>query len=324
MPFVVHVELTHRCNLRCRHCYLPSHGGAELDTYAWRGIFAELRRQGTLFVALSGGEPLCRADALDLCAAVRAEGMALRLLTNGTLLDDAMAARLAALAPAAVEVSLLGGTAAVHDAVSAVPGSFDGAVRALDRLTGLGVRTVVKVPVMRANWRDFAAIETIALARGAAVRYDVCISPRTDGDRTPLDERLQVDELAAFLEERSAGRSAVDVPVVPADAVPCGAGQNAFSLAPDGTVHPCTALRLPLGNVTVDGWDDIRRHPDLQRLRSLRFGALDTCGTCPHAALCGRCPGVALLETGRWDGPSPSACELGRMLAALLGTRCGS
>lgn len=322
VPFVVHVELTHRCNLRCRHCYLPSHDGREASGADWVALMPRLAAQGTLFVIVSGGEPFVRPDALTIMEAVRGAGLALRVLTNGTLLGPDEIGALARLCPASVEISVLGGSAAVHDEVTGVAGSFDRAVGALRGLAEAGVRTVVKVPVMRANWRDFASIESLAAETGSRLRYDICISQRLDGDEGPLDERLTEGELQAFLTERGvldALEPALPLRVVDGDAVPCGAGRNAFSVAPDGTVHPCVALRVPLGNVFTDPWERIRKHPALVELRGQRMRDLDECASCDLASVCGRCAGVALLETGRADGPSPSACRLGRSLARLTG-----
>lgn len=322
VPFVVHAELTHRCNLRCRHCYLPSHEGAEASTAEWVALMPRLAEAGTLFFIASGGEPFARPDALTIMEAVRGAGLALRVLTNGTLLEEPEVAALARLCPASVEISVLGGSAAVHDEVTGVAGSFDRAVAALRGLAEAGVRTVVKVPVMRANWRDFAAVERLAAATGSRLRYDICISQRLDGDEGPLDERLTEGELQAFLTERGvldALEPALPLRAVDGDAVPCGAGRNAFSVAPDGTVHPCVALRIPLGNAFRNSWEQIRQHPALVELRGQRMRDLTECASCDLASVCGRCAGVALLETGRADGPSPSACRLGRSLARLTG-----
>ena len=317
IPFVVHVELTWRCNVHCTHCYLPEGRQEELSTKQWLEVFQKLKKEGTLFLALSGGEPFLRDDVFTLMRGARKIGLALRILTNGTLIDEDCAKELAVLCPAAVEISLLGGDAETHDGITGVKGSFAAVLKALRALQSNGVRTIVKVPVMRANWRNFKSMEAIANRYGAKLRYDVCISPRIDGDETPTQARLEAAELALFLKGRSGGEPSEIAPVS-ADALPCGAGQNAFSIGPDGTVHPCTALRLPLGNIVRDDFSVIKENPILLELRALSFGDLDGCCSCELAALCGRCPGVALIETGRFDGPSPSACQLGAILAELL------
>ena len=317
IPFVVHIELTWRCNLSCTHCYLPEKNSAELTTEQWISVFKKLKQEGTMFLALSGGEPFLRDDIFTLMKEARKVGLALRILTNGTLIDEACAKTLSTLCPAAVEISLLGGEPKTHDGITGEKGSFAAVLKALRYLHTHSVRAIVKVPVMRANWSEFKLMEAIAKEYGAKLRYDVCISPKVDGDDGPTKSRLNASELASFLKARGRGEK-VDIPMIGDEALPCGAGQNAFSIAPDGTVHPCTALRLPLGNIVEDEFAVIRENPTLQSLRKLNFGALERCGQCEMAALCGRCPGVALIETGRIDGPSPSACELGATLMDLL------
>ena len=317
VPFVVHLELTGRCNLNCRHCYLGRSRYRELRSSQWDRVFEKLKGLGCLFAAVSGGEVFLRKDLFEILEALRARGLALRVLSNGTLIGPSEAKSLARLSPASVEISLLGGRAKTHDSISRSEGSFDRASKAIELLLSEGVRTIVKLPVMRANWREFESIEAFAQRLGAKLRYDICIAPRCDGDRSPLEERLDPKELRSFLLSRLADTAPDYLLDVPSDAPPCGAGHNAFSIAPDGVVHPCTALRLPLGNILSDGWEKIVQSPELLKLRKLRVGDLQECSQCPYLPLCGRCPGVALIETGSFDGPSPSACRLGRELYSI-------
>lgn len=66
-PFMVVWDFTHRCNLRCAHCYpdaqkvLPH----ELDTDEAKRLVEELADAGVVVIAFSGGEPLMRKEALS-------------------------------------------------------------------------------------------------------------------------------------------------------------------------------------------------------------------------------------------------------------------
>src|SRR5438105_11377254 len=87
-PLNVHLELTYRCNWRCVFCYNPRHHDLRaLTTAEWLTVLDDLRVLGTLTIALTGGEPLTRPDFFDIAAAVRARAFALRIFTNGALLD---------------------------------------------------------------------------------------------------------------------------------------------------------------------------------------------------------------------------------------------
>ena len=176
-------ELTHRCNLRCRHCFLavaaPDDAPLacqELDTGAALAVVDELAALGVLYVTFSGGEPLVRADFFDLAAHVRRRRLALRVYTNGTLLTAPAAARLAALHPLAVEISVYAAEPATHDAITGVPGSSAATMVALRRLHALGVRTVCKTPLMAVNAGQVAALATLAEEVGARFQPDTVLT----------------------------------------------------------------------------------------------------------------------------------------------------
>jgi len=131
IPLNCQIEITYRCNHLCTFCYNSPTGEAEMTT---EQIFAALRKIaefGVLYVTLTGGEALCHKDFFKIAGEVRRLGMALRVYTNGFLLaDDKTVARLVALKPTEVEVSIHGARPETHDALTRIKGSFDKTVRA--------------------------------------------------------------------------------------------------------------------------------------------------------------------------------------------------
>lgn len=214
----IHCELTHRCNLRCRHCFLAvaapddaSLACQELDTGATLVVIDQLAALGVLYVTFSGGEPLVRADFFDLAAYVRRRRLALRVYSNGTLLTAPAAARLAALHPLAVEISVYAAEPATHDAITGVPGSWAATMVALRRLHALGVRTVCKTPLMAVNAGQVAALATLAEEVGARFQPDTVLTARVAGTdqerRAPLALRMSDAQLAEVMRAMLAQRS---------------------------------------------------------------------------------------------------------------------
>jgi len=86
-PEIAHLEISNRCNLNCRYCYVDKRG-RELTTGQWKRIIEDLARNGIFQLTLGGGEPFMRGDIFELASFVRGLGMNLALTTNGTLLED--------------------------------------------------------------------------------------------------------------------------------------------------------------------------------------------------------------------------------------------
>src|SRR5262249_1062084 len=189
VPLSALVELTNACNVDCEHCYLdllPDHRIGALSTEEWKQIFRELAAEGCLFLTLSGGEILIRRDWYELAAYARKLGFALRLYTNGTLIDDDVADRIAELTPVAVEISLHGATAETQDAITRRPGSFERTARGVSRLRARQVAVVLKCVLMRRNAHEFASLRRLAREWGAEILFDVEVTPKNDGSYGPV------------------------------------------------------------------------------------------------------------------------------------------
>jgi MoaA/NifB/PqqE/SkfB family radical SAM enzyme len=173
-PLSASLELTYRCNWRCVFCYNPRHHDRRGLTGAeWGAVLDDLRALGTLYVALTGGEPLTHPEFLAIARGVRERAFALRILTNGALVTDTLAGDIAALRPMAVELSLHGATAETHDRATATPGSFDAMLRGLDRLLARKVGVVLKTPLTtstRRRWPGCGASPTSAACPGGSTR----------------------------------------------------------------------------------------------------------------------------------------------------------
>lgn len=132
------LQLTRRCNLRCRHCYLGEPRALDLPLEAaWRAA-TELERMQGLRVMLSGGEPLRwpHLNALN----ERLPELALRfvLLTNGHLLSPELAGLLKV---QEVQVSL-DGLERGHDTLRGA-GSFRRALAGLEAARAAGKQVSV-------------------------------------------------------------------------------------------------------------------------------------------------------------------------------------
>lgn len=124
IPLDVSLELTHHCNFRCQHCYIPDFNLRDgLSTERVLHLLEELAECGTMFLTLTGGELFLRRDWASIARRARELGFSLRLFSNGALIDDAVADQIAPL-HAMVEISLYAMDAAVFDELTARPGAF--------------------------------------------------------------------------------------------------------------------------------------------------------------------------------------------------------
>jgi MoaA/NifB/PqqE/SkfB family radical SAM enzyme len=140
-PLFVAWQLTNRCGARCITCCEESGPDKAWRDELTRAEALELAQRiiafGVPYVAFGGGEPLGVPHCWDLFELLTEGGVALKLETDGSHIDDAAADRLTALAVQCVQISVDGATAATHERVR--PGSsFAAAIAAIARLTSRG------------------------------------------------------------------------------------------------------------------------------------------------------------------------------------------
>lgn len=167
-PDHLYIELTDRCNLRCKHCYLSAGAGGKntLDIGLVKTILSDFAAMGGYSVAFSGGEPLLVPNWTSIVAEARSLGLATTIVTNGTLLDGKAISTLLN-HEVTIAISLEGQQAKTHDAIRG-KGSFERVRAALDRLVAVGAqeKVVVCFTPTRRNLLELPALAAMLAADG--------------------------------------------------------------------------------------------------------------------------------------------------------------
>ncbi len=343
-PRTVDIAITHQCNLRCTYCsHFSSAGdvGYDLPAEDWRAFFSELEQAAVLRVILQGGEPFARKDILPIIDGIVRHRMRFQVLTNGTLIDDRMAAHVAKTDRCdSIQVSIDGSTARTHEKHRG-EGTFSRAVAGVEILKKHNVDVSVRVTIHRENFRDLPDIarfllDDIGLAgfsTNAASHFGLC---RQHATIVQLDAATRSEAMALLveLERRYPGRiSASAGPLAEvgmwanmAAESKAGVSQSCGSLSAcsgpldtlavraDGIMVPCIQLsHITLGRINRDDMQTVwRTHPELNRLRRRYETPLSDfpfCRDCEYKGGCtGNCPAIAYQLTGSDHHPSPDAC----------------
>jgi len=157
---VVIWNLVRRCNLTCQHCYSISCDRdfpGELDSAEVFAVMDELARFHVPVLILSGGEPLLRPDIFDIAQRAKQQGFYVGLSTNGTLIDEAMAQRIAATGFDYVGISL-DGREATHDQFRRKKGAFAAALAGIRHCRARGVKVGTRFTLTELNAAELPAM----------------------------------------------------------------------------------------------------------------------------------------------------------------------
>ncbi|MFZ4765565.1 MAG: radical SAM protein [Roseimicrobium sp.] len=355
-PIVVW-NITRRCNLKCVHCYSDSDAREYPGELSWDqcvNVIDDLAKFEVPALLLSGGEPTIHPRFFDIAEYARSQGLRLTLSTNGTLINEAYAARIKHLGFSYVGISL-DGIGRTHDHFRGRPGAFDKAVQAFRNCKAVEQKVGLRLTLSRQNIDDLEQIldfiEQEDIER--VCFYHLVPSGRGSGlVAVPHeDTRRAVDRiLERTVQWTAAGRPrevlTVDQPVDGAyiylrlqQANPeraekvlellrwNGGGNNSSgtgigNIDTQGNVHPDQFWQsLNLGNVKERPFSEIWRHRQNETLDALRNRKAHLTGRCRDCRFLDICGGGfrvrALNATGELWAPDP-ACYLSDAEAGLI------
>lgn len=273
----VTLELTYQCNLDCFFCYNDREKpGTPLSLDQYRTLLEDLARMQTLFLMLSGGEPMVHPHFFEIGGMARELGFVVRVRTNGHTLSPRNVERLRhEVDPYMVEVSLHGASAEVHERQTRASGSFERLVRNLRHAREVGLRCgMVATPTA---WNEHQIEDMIALgdALGAPLRFQGPVGPRDNGDTEPLSIQPAPetwDRIEALVSARrarnAAGAEGRPLPEITSDAqaeapATCSVGVAGIDIDPFGNVQACMHLQESAGNLHRQSIEEIWNHSPL-------------------------------------------------------------
>lgn len=342
-------NMTRRCNLRCLHCYLDSEDidyAGELTTEQAKAMIDDLAEMGSPVLLFSGGEPFLRKDLFELGEYTIAKGIRAVISSNGTLIDDEKAKRVAEVGFSYVGISI-DGARKTHDHFRQKEGAFDAAIKGIENCLKHGVKAGVRLTVNQHNYKDLPEVldlvEKYKIPRFCM--YHLVYSGRgkdlAKQDLTNEQARDIVDQLIAktydwyergveteilttdnhadgIMVEKHIRKTnpdrAVEVTELQKLHGGCSAGRKFANVDWVGDVHACQFWsHVTLGNVKERKFSEIwtdESNELLQKLKNMHehVGG-ERCGVCNYKTVCGGCRIRAEAINGDTWGDDP-ACYL--------------
>jgi len=329
-PMIVYWELTNACGLACRHCRataMPDPAPGELTTTEALGVLDSIAAFGepAPHVVMTGGDPLRRPDLSTLIRAATERGIGVSLAPAVTpLLARDRLAQLRDDGVSAISLSLDGATAASHDGLRGVPGTFDATLTALDWAAELAIPVQVNTLVTATTAEELPAVYDLLVGH-AVMRWSLFflisvgrgttlteVSPgeaerlmrwlwrltRTAPFQVRTTEAMMYRRVAA----RALGRAGLGEADIERHPISRGFGirdgNGIVFLAHDGTVTPSGFLPTAVGNVRTA--DLVTLYRDAPLMRALRdpSGFAGRCGVCEYRMWCGGSRARAHAWTG--------------------------
>lgn len=317
-PRVIIWLLTARCNLKCCHCYAARFlGGKELSTDEALGIVESAAKAGVKHIGFSGGEVFLRKDALDVIGRAFGLGMSTSVVTNGTVLSEEIAQRLACYGTRAF-LSIDGARKETHERIRG-KGTWDAAILAAEKLRKFGVKFSTIMAASKLN-RDEPS-DYLSLARKLGAKAG-CLIPMMPAGRASAESVLKAEEVVTLLQEIEKAANGLKFPVslwcAPfaslvvkskyVSANYCRSWADGMDIDPQGNVLLCDVLDIGISNVrekeVLQAWREQENNPLAKSLTRPKLPS--PCLDCPLSQECrGGCFARAQLMAGDINAPDP-------------------
>ncbi len=328
-PFLVALNLTRRCNLKCAHCYLDAgtlqHGDKdELSTSEVCVLLDEIAAlSDETMVVLTGGEPLLRRDIMDIAAHASGLGLMVVVGSNGVLLNDKRVTALQQSGVSAVGISVDSLDPEYHDRFRGAPGSWTKTMSGIDACRRAGMMFQVHFSVTDDNADELDEMIAFCRSSGASVlnvfflvctgRGESFTNLSTDTYESVLQQVAEAarDEKELLVRARCAPhfkRMALQMnPPLPVtlidgyEAGGCLAGTRYCRVTPTGEITACPYIEESAGSIRKNAFVDIWNGAPM--FKSLRDPQLEgRCGDCEYSNLCGGCRARPLARDGALMG----------------------
>ena len=177
------LELTPLCNMNCDMCFVRlspqemQKQGSVRSGEEWISLAEEMCSAGTLFVLLTGGEPLLHPDFRDIYITLKKMGMILTINTNGTLIDEEWADFFARHKPRRINITLYGKDEATYERLCHYPDGYRRVRKAVRLLMERQVDVKINGSVTKENHKDVKRIYQIGRELEIPVHMDTYMLP---------------------------------------------------------------------------------------------------------------------------------------------------
>lgn len=318
-------ELTPDCNFNCPMCYI--HGsqkrGEELSTEDWLSIAQQAKEAGTLFLLLTGGEPLLRKDFEVLYVTLSKMGFVISINSNGSLIKNYMSL-FRKYPPARINISLYAADKETYQDFCKAD-QFENVVDAIELLKKEHISVRLNSVFTAENYRQAGGI--IRFAK----EHDLHLKPTAyNYPRLRVDGKAGIN--GARLSPRQAAQCAVESDLLRFDTetfakrgqkilekadentetqsfshIRCRAGRCSYWITWDGKMRPCGMMTqpetFPLQVGFLRAWDELR-----EKVKNITLPP--ECAVCERRVSCPVCAAMCLAETGSFSKKPEYVCSM--------------
>lgn len=323
-------ELTARCNFNCKMCYIHTSAqeaekcGKELSSDEWIALGKKAVEKGTVYILLTGGEPLLRNDFCHIYSSLVQMGLMVSINTNGSLINDEIIECFRTYRPERVNITVYGACDKTYYEVCGCKNGWQTVSRNIDKLLAAGVLITINTTFTKLNVNEMKDIVAFAKERNIPIRmsghlfesvrggnadYSINLSPQEQGVACAEFDKMTLDA-DTFMRRVNNVKASVNRELKyeiqdESKASQCMAGKSSFWISWDGKMLPCGMLYLHTQDVRTIGFSAAWKNT-VDECEKIFLPK--ECTFCKYRPICSSCAAIFECSSGSSDKLDDNIC----------------
>ncbi len=316
---VLQWHITHKCNLRCSHCYQDDYV-SDLDINKLKTVFFQYLEFIKYYnykghINFTGGEPFVYEHIFDLFDLCEKHSITFGILTNGTILTPNIIDKLTTYKKLSFIQVSLDGTKITHEKIRGKD-TFNKSLSTLNELKAAHIQTMVAFTCHKDNYKELPRLIKIIKKNKIDRFWLDRLIPIGNADKqwdnnknlisTPeyreviklLTKERQKAKRNPFCKTTIHTNRSLQFCEGSMEYYKCSAGINLLTILANGDLLPCRRLPIELGNILEKNILELYQQSDI--IKELLKDEIPTeCKSCLKADLCkggAKCLSYALFK----------------------------
>lgn len=310
LPVLSEIALTYGCNNNCIFCYASSPERVDekppMTTDQVKKILDIIWTKAKVpTVSFTGGEPTLRKDLVELVQYAVSIGLRANLISNGIVCGTSdLPQRLKDAGLSSAQISLESAIPQVHDKIVGHKGAFAKTIEGFKRLKALGIHAHINTTICKDNIDSVHTLPKFAkqelgleyqsmnmvIRTGHACDHPDEIGYTEVAQVLPRIHRESVKEGIKLVWYSPMPYCIINTVAMGIGTTTCAAADGLLSVAPDGSVLPCSSFSNGFGNLLTQDFDEVWFSRPAKYFRNKEF-LPPKCKACEYAQKCmGACP----------------------------------
>ena len=193
-------EITKKCNFGCIHCYLEKNSKQELDIDFIKNFIVNFGDDfNTIYI--TGGEPLCHKNFLEIFKLIIKSGYFTMLFTNASMFTEDIFNEFKKNIPHKIKISIYGMSDETYNKVTHRRGMFKQVIRNIQILKSFNANISLKFILLNENKRDLKQFLSFSKKNNLPYTIYTNMLPIIDENNNLLNLTLSSDHLKSIFQE---------------------------------------------------------------------------------------------------------------------------